>query len=172
MSLFDLDSWCGKTCQEPLQATREEISNESSRKLSGLRTRQPLTCLCLKTVNGQGPDACMMRWVDGRLPGDCTMPNFGESPSVDVESQLSQILEETAQPKYYLSPRACQGILKRAEKKGKALPDILRKALETQAKGDGQNVCDAGEPPERFQSKDRQFRSMPNVEWQNGNGGG
>ena len=35
--------------------------------------------------------------------------------------------------KYFLSPKACQGILRRAKTKGKVLPDILTKALESQA---------------------------------------
>ena len=37
------------------------------------------------------------------------------------------------QPKYYLSARACQGILNRAEKRGKELPEILKTALVNQA---------------------------------------
>ncbi len=35
--------------------------------------------------------------------------------------------------KYYLSPKACQGILRRASARGKELPAILKKALERQA---------------------------------------
>ena len=45
------------------------------------------------------------------------------------ESRLSQILEENAHPKYYLSARACEGILRRAEARGKELPPILKEAL-------------------------------------------
>ena len=56
--------------------------------------------------------------------------NTGESPSVDVESRLSWILERNAPEKYYLSALACQGILRRAEKRGKKLPEILKVALE------------------------------------------
>lgn len=37
------------------------------------------------------------------------------------------------QPKYYLSPRACEGILRRAERRGKKLPEPLRAALESVA---------------------------------------
>ena len=43
---------------------------------------------------------------------------------------LSQILEANPHPKYSLSPKACQGILRRAEKRGKELPEMLQKALE------------------------------------------
>lgn len=35
--------------------------------------------------------------------------------------------------KYYLSPKACQGILRRAEKRGKELPESLKQALEKQS---------------------------------------
>lgn len=45
---------------------------------------------------------------------------------------LSEVLELNVSEKYYLSPRACAGILRRAEKRGKELPDILKTALEKQ----------------------------------------
>lgn len=35
--------------------------------------------------------------------------------------------------KFYLSPRACDGILRRAERRGKPLPPELKMTLETQA---------------------------------------
>lgn len=35
--------------------------------------------------------------------------------------------------KYYLSQKACQGILRRASERGKQLPDVLKRALERQA---------------------------------------
>lgn len=64
-----------------------------------------------------------------RLPGECWTPNTGESPSVVRESTLSQILEDNAPEKYFLSARACEGILRRAEKRGKKLPLMLWEAL-------------------------------------------
>ena len=54
----------------------------------------------------------------------------GECPKDVVESTLSQILQADAPEKYSLSPRACRGILRRAEKRGKELPNMLREALE------------------------------------------
>lgn len=65
------------------------------------------------------------------------MPNTGESPSEERESSLLQILEENPQEKYYLSEKACLGILRRAEKRGKKLPEKLKAALEYQAKWGG-----------------------------------
>jgi hypothetical protein len=57
-----------------------------------------------------------------------------ESPNVVVESSLSDILETGDVPqRFYLSARACQGILRRAEKRGKSLPHSLRDALEERA---------------------------------------
>ena len=38
-----------------------------------------------------------------------------------------------AHRKYYLSAKACQGILRRAENRGKQLPEMLREALERQS---------------------------------------
>jgi len=42
---------------------------------------------------------------------------------------LSDILEASPDPKYSLSPKACSGILRRAEKRGKELPEALWAAL-------------------------------------------
>tara|TARA_R110000824_G_scaffold15492_3_gene65108 strand:- start:42 stop:539 length:498 start_codon:yes stop_codon:yes gene_type:complete len=56
--------------------------------------------------------------------------NISESPNVGVESSLSDILERDVHPKYYLSPKACRGILRRADKRGKALPPLLQGAME------------------------------------------
>ena len=61
--------------------------------------------------------------------GGCSMRNTGECPSVEKGSTLWQILQADAPEKYYLSARACEGILRRAERRGKALPPMLREAL-------------------------------------------
>lgn len=45
---------------------------------------------------------------------------------------LSEVLEQETDPKYNLSSKACQGILNRANRRGKKLPEILREALENQ----------------------------------------
>ena len=60
-----------------------------------------------------------------------------ESPSVVVESSLSDILEATQNvpPAYSLSAKACAGILRRAEKRGKKLPPQLEAALRSVASG-------------------------------------
>jgi hypothetical protein len=49
-------------------------------------------------------------------------------------ASLSEVLETGPLPeKYSLSPRACSGILRRAERRGKELPPMLKKALKAVA---------------------------------------
>lgn len=69
-------------------------------------------------------------WTDdGALLGELSTLNTGECPNVAVESHLSQILEAAPLPKYCLSAKACLGILRRAERRGKDLPEKLKAAL-------------------------------------------
>ena len=67
--------------------------------------------------------------MDGPWLGDSLTLNIGEFPNAERESLLSWILEDNVPQKYYLSARACQGILIRASRRGKALPDLLKTAL-------------------------------------------
>ena len=132
MSMFDQDSWFGKTCQEPSAPTREKTSKPSSRKSSASSNRKLPMCLCLKMESGNTLGAYTMSWVGGLLLGEYTMRSFGECPREENESHLSQILEDSVHPKYYLSERACMGILNRSVRRGKELPPELKKALEQQ----------------------------------------
>jgi hypothetical protein len=65
-------------------------------------------------------------------PTECLTLNISEAPlSGGGESLLSDILEVGNVPqKHYLSKTACQGILRRAETRGKVLPPLLQEALE------------------------------------------
>jgi hypothetical protein len=67
--------------------------------------------------------------TDGLWLGDSSMLNIGEFPNAERESLLSWILEDNVPQKYYLSARACQGILVRASRRGKPLPELLKQAL-------------------------------------------
>lgn len=58
---------------------------------------------------------------------------FWGVPRDAEESSLSQILEATVPERYYLSPKACGGIIRRAGNRGKKLPPILEAALLMQA---------------------------------------
>ena len=83
----------------------------------------------LDLTEGNGPKQGLSQDMDGALRGELSMLNFGEFPSVVVESRLSWILEDNVPEKYYLSAKACQGILNRASRRGKELPEILHTAL-------------------------------------------
>jgi hypothetical protein len=74
-------------------------------------------------------------------PGE---PQRGESSTRSISafpsggdvslSSLSEVLETGPVPRrYFLSAKACSGILRRAEKRGKELPPALRLALEEAA---------------------------------------
>jgi hypothetical protein len=55
----------------------------------------------------------------------------GESFSLPCLVNLSQVLETTpVHQRYFLSAKACEGILRRAAKRGKELPEALRLALQ------------------------------------------
>lgn len=66
--------------------------------------------------------------------GECWTLSSTEWPSDASVSLLSGILEPLPLPEqYFLSPRACAGILRRAKKRGKTLPARLAAALEAVA---------------------------------------
>jgi hypothetical protein len=72
--------------------------------------------------------------------GGYWMLNTSGCHSADAVS-LSSVLEPEASipPKYYLSSKACQGILRRADKRGKALPPVLEQALRARAYSTGRS---------------------------------
>jgi hypothetical protein len=60
--------------------------------------------------------------------------NISEWPSDAAVCSLSQTLEVGNVPqRFFLSPTACRGILRRADKRGKALPEALAVVLRTAA---------------------------------------
>ena len=70
----------------------------------------------------------------GQSLGESSMPNISEWPNAADVCLLSQVLEKDSIPqKFYLSGKACAGILRRAETRGKTLPEALEKALTLQA---------------------------------------
>lgn len=117
----------GKTFPEHSVQTKERISGEFSKKSQKPKFHY------LKVENGLKADWLSYQTVQSL--GELSMPNIGASPSVARGSTLSQILEVNAPQKYYLSPKACRGTLRRAEKRGKELPPLLKAALEAQANG-------------------------------------
>lgn len=66
--------------------------------------------------------------------GEFLTLNISDWPSDASVCSLSAILETGDHlRRYSLSAKACKGILRRAEKRGKVLPEVLRVALETAA---------------------------------------
>ena len=135
VSLFDQESWFGKMSLEPSQAEnqKEQTSKLSSRRSSASQSQKLPLCLCLTGGGGRNPAASTLKWESGQLLGAYTMHSFGEFPNEENASRLSQILQDSPPPKYCLSAKACLGILKRADKRGKGLPAELKAALEKQA---------------------------------------
>ena len=62
----------------------------------------------------------------------CLTLNCGEKPRIPNPTKLSQILQEDPDEKYRLSAKACHGILNRANRRGKQLPEELDRALREQ----------------------------------------
>ena len=141
VGMFGPDSWFGKTCQEhsPVEIRKDQILQRSLRKSSKSANRMPVCKCVFRETDGQNPDVITLRMEDGPLLGEYTMHSFGEFPREENASHLSQILVECADQKYYLTEKACTGILRRAAKRGKPLPEELRTALECVAHETKQN---------------------------------
>lgn len=131
LTLFDLDTSCGKTSPEPSPPLRARTSVPFWRRSLELRTA-PVQCLDL--TPGAGNLLGQSYWeINSPWLGAAWTLNSGVSPSAARESSLSQILQDSVPGKYYLSRTACLGILRRAEARGKALPPQLEEALKLQA---------------------------------------
>ena len=131
LCLFDPDLKSGRTCPErsPRQAAR--ISGRCSKKPYELRMAD---CQFLDLRTGAGNLLGVCWETNSPLPGEYWTLNTGPAPhNGGGVSTLSQILQARVHPKYYLSRAACLGILRRAEVRGKDLPESLRAALRIQA---------------------------------------
>jgi hypothetical protein len=106
LEVTGLDGLSGKTCPVSCRATEDGILAPSSGGWKGSGTGGPI--------------------------GSWTL-SFSESPRDGVECLLSHVLETSDVPdRFYLSPKACAGILRRAAKRGKTLPTMLATALQAQ----------------------------------------
>ena len=95
------------------------------------RRSQKAKFQCLDLESGQTPE-----WYEAEeliSLGPFTTVDTSERHSGAGACFLSAILEENAPAKYSLSPKACLGILRRAERRGKDLPPLLKAALMCQA---------------------------------------
>ena len=122
------DISCGKMSPEPSPQTKAKTSNASSKQSAKSKT---ISFLFLNAKSGS-PQERSWETITPSL-GECLTRSIGEFPKEENASTLSQILESGVPEKYYLTPKACQGILRRASARGKELPDVLKKALIRQA---------------------------------------
>lgn len=82
------------------------------------------------------------------------------SHSAGVVCSLSDILETTPIPrKYYLSRKCCLGIIRRAERRSKEIPPLLRAALLSQA-----GIRSAAELAEALAALDREKEEPEELE--------
>ena len=108
--------------------TKEKTSEVSSKKSVKSQMKHFLS---LNLRNGKTQEKSWEK--SSHLRGEFLMLSFGESPKDENASTLSQILEAGVPQKYYLSQKACLGILRRASVRGKTLPRVLEQALHYQA---------------------------------------
>lgn len=102
--------WFGRTSPAFFPVTEDGISVPSSASWGNSGMGTPTECLTLSTSE------------------HAASPML--SPSADAVCSLSDILETGAVPqRFFLTAKACQGILRRAENRGKELPAVLSSAL-------------------------------------------
>ena len=133
VSMFAPDSCAGKMspAHSPVGSKREMTSGSSWRKHSELVYQE---FMFLKITLGDGDILGQPYWeILSPYVGESSTLNTGVCPRVVRGSSLWQILEPHPQRKYYLSRKACLGILRRARKRGKELPTTLKLALEMQS---------------------------------------
>ena len=133
VSMFAPDSCAGKMspAHSPAGSKREMTSESSWRKRSELVYQE---FMFLKITLGDGDILGQPYWeILSPYVGESSTLNTGVCPRVVRGSSLWQILEPHPQRKYYLSRKACLGILRRARKRGKELPATLKLALEMQS---------------------------------------
>ena len=133
VSMFAPDSCAGKMspAHSPAGSKRGMTSGSSWRKHSELVYQE---FMFLKITLGDGDILGQPYWeILSPYVGESSTLNTGVCPRVVRGSSLWQILEPHPQRKYYLSRKACLGILRRARKRGKELPATLKLALEMQS---------------------------------------
>lgn len=126
-----LKSQFGRMFMELLARHRAKTSEQSS-KPSGKSAKEVIAFLDLRKTNqdGNGGRETVSSWeiIPQSLGEDLTL-RVGEFPKDASVSSLSSILEDNVPDKYFLSVRACEGILRRSGERGKPLDPLLKQAL-------------------------------------------
>ena len=140
ISMFGPDSEYGKTCPAPSPADgtpkqeksgQAKTSGSSSSRFSKLKNH---TFMLLDLRPGAGNMLGPYWEYDPVWPGSFGTLNTSECPSDVVVSFLWQILQAIVPSRYCLSNKACRGILRRSEERGKPLPEDLERVLRIQSK--------------------------------------
>ena len=85
----------------------------------------------MKSLAAAGKPPARLSDPADSLNGALLTLSGSDSPNDVAVSFLSEMLETgELDPRYYLSPRACHGILRRATERGKTIPTVVRSALE------------------------------------------
>lgn len=131
--LFAQDCYAGKTSRaRSARAPRRGRTSGSSSRRSVKLAAIPFMSLDLTPGNGNLLGEYEWEILSPWLSGSWTL-NTGVSPREGRVCSLSRILEDSPPRKYYLSRKACLGILCRARERGKPLPPQLEEALKAQA---------------------------------------
>ena len=132
----------------PSASRASEKDSPTHAATSCLRFLQSLNVTGLDGLSGKTSPASCHPTEDGILapssgrwgswgmgsPIEFSTLNGSEWPSDAAVCSLLDVLETRPVPqRFFLSPKACAGILRRAEKRGKALPEALAVALRTAA---------------------------------------
>lgn len=128
---------------ENSQEWMENVASSQWNMLTFLSELSPLGCsgkmspeFCQPTADGILENSSE-RWLSAGIAShtECWTLSFSEYPNAAVESSSSAILETGDLPqRYFLSRKACLGILRRAEKRGRELPLLLKAALQNTLK--------------------------------------
>ncbi len=133
VTLSDLDLWCGRMFQEPSPAEpqKERTSGSSSKRSSEL-SAVPFMSLDLTPRPWQSAGRILLG-TDFSLAWRCLDAQYWGV--AQRRKRIFLVADFAGRPpiKYYLSPKACLGILRRASERGKALPPKLERALKIQA---------------------------------------
>lgn len=127
LDLMDCGTLSGKTSPEsypqkttPLAVSWQRLSEQTT-----------------PSIHLTGEAGLTQAWLPARKAGQLgafSTLNTSDWPNDAAVCSLSQILEMGPIPqRFYLSARACAGIIRRAEKRGKELPEQLQQALKAVA---------------------------------------
>ena len=122
----------------PAEPRRGKTSGSSSKNSSELRS---IPFMSLDLTPGAGNLLDEFYWeILSPWRGESLILNTGPAPrSGAAGSTLWSILEAQPHPRYFLTRKACAGIIRRASERDKPLPPQLQQALEIQAglRGEG-----------------------------------